>query len=57
MRWNERQGVTEEKECVVTLYWTIRKDLAKKVTADRDVKCMSELISYPGKNIPGRGNS
>lgn len=35
MRWNERQGVTEGKEGVVTLYWTNRKDLAKKVTAER----------------------
>ena len=35
----------------------IKKDLAKKVTTGRDVKCLSDLISYPGKNIPGRGNS
>lgn len=35
----------------------IKKDLAKKVTTDKEMKCMSQLTSYPGKNIPGRGNS
>lgn len=35
IRWSERQGVTEEKEGVVTSYWMIRKDLAKTITTER----------------------
>jgi hypothetical protein len=51
--------MTVEKEGTDILYRVIRKDFTKKVTSDRDMKCMtvSEPICCLDKSIADRGNS